>query len=952
MTPFLFFFGFRVCRFALSINTLKQLKNRILIRILMVFLMSPGFFLTAQKNNDIQEISRYIFDDIPIDNQNWNISRNPVNGFVYFANSEGLGEYNGISLKMYTLPFKKSIRSVCVSHDGKIYTGSFEEFGYWKDTTGGNLVYKSLSKDISVEKNDEIWKIYEFRDKIYFQSFTTVYCYDHKNIRLIKAPYTMLFLFSTGDKFIGQVLGNGLYRFDGERFDFIPGSEIFKWTKVHSIIRYSENILWICTANNGIYLFDGNRFTHFDSEISTFLAYQTCNAGLSVYGSFFVFGTISDGVVICDHNGRIIQKFNYAGGLRNNTVLSLYRDENNGLWIGLDDGAAYINLHSARTMYANSSGNLGTIYTVLRDSDRLYLGTNHGLFEAEIKNNSEDYSFINLKLIPRTQEQVWTIEKYDDQIVCGHNDGTFILEGDNFRQISDVTGGWTIRKYNDMLIEGTYTGIIFFKKDRNGKWTFRNKIKGFDEPTRHIEIDYLGYIWASHPQKGFYRLELDEALDSVIQVQYYSTISSRQKAVNIYKVNNQIVFATSDSLYTFDYDRRKIIPFTQLNSSLGEYKESVHIIPETKNRYWLIRDNRIALFNISKDFVAVKQLEFYHKASYLPERQIQIVKLSDKTILVPSRQAFITYNLSLFTDNADSSKPSVIKLVFNGKKKTFETAQPWSVPVRVPYYENNLTVFISDPSGFEYENKKFLYRLSGIDEEWHSTTSDRFSYLNLPHGTYQLRIKSETNDRVETVSFTVRRPWYISAVAFISYIILLAGLIYALILRSKKKTIRQRQLLEFEVSNSKLASELDFKSYELMLTMRYLIQKDEILTQLNDQINSLREQSSRFPVKFIREMDRIINQGHTQAEEWKNALKSLKLTQQGFFKKLIEKHPGLTPYDLRLCSYLQMNLSTKEIAKLLNISERAVEISRYRLRRKMHLDHNKNLTEYLIKEII
>ncbi|HZJ73189.1 MAG TPA: LuxR C-terminal-related transcriptional regulator, partial [Perlabentimonas sp.] len=66
------------------------------------------------------------------------------------------------------------------------------------------------------------------------------------------------------------------------------------------------------------------------------------------------------------------------------------------------------------------------------------------------------------------------------------------------------------------------------------------------------------------------------------------------------------------------------------------------------------------------------------------------------------------------------------------------------------------------------------------------------------------------------------------------------------------------------------------------------------------------------------------------------------------FKKLLNKYPNLTTNDLRLCSYLKMNFSTKEIARLLNNSTRAVEISRYRLRKKLNLSHDENLTEFLI----
>jgi DNA-binding NarL/FixJ family response regulator len=199
--------------------------------------------------------------------------------------------------------------------------------------------------------------------------------------------------------------------------------------------------------------------------------------------------------------------------------------------------------------------------------------------------------------------------------------------------------------------------------------------------------------------------------------------------------------------------------------------------------------------------------------------------------------------------------------------------------------------------------------------------------------------------------FTVQRPPYLEWYSFIIYSLILISLIVFGVRIFRSELGKQKQLIEFEVNKNKLESELDYKSYELMLTMRYLIQKNEILTELHGQIRTLREQSAKFPVKFIREMERIINQGlDSQTEEWKNTMNVLKLSQQGFFKRLKERYPDLTPHDLRLSSYLRMNFTTKEIAKLLNISGRAVEISRYRLRRKLCLDHDKNLTEFLIKE--
>ena len=927
------------------------LKKISWIYLIITVIISILPFVCAFAVSSDQVIEKVISNHIPVENQNWGISQNRANGYIYFANSEGLIEFNGIKSRLFTLPLRQTIRSVHVSQDGTIFTGSFEEFGYWKYNHEGNLVYFSLSAKVNVEKNDEIWKIYEDKGNIYFQSFTTIYCYKDGDIKPVKGPFTMLFIFQTHKGFIAQVLGNGLYWFDGAQFTFIAGSESFSWKKVHSIIEFGENEYWICTANDGIFSFDGKKFTFQNSEISSYLKLQTCNAGLSLGDSTLVFGTIQNGVVLCTQKGEIIKKIDYTNGLNNNTVLSLFKDRDNGLWIGLDEGANYFSLYSPGTIYTNSSGTLGTIYTIIDDRGKIFLGTNHGLFVASINKSNEDYNFTDIKLIPGTQGQVWTLEQDEDQILCGHNEGTLLLYGSNIRKISNITGGWSIRKYNDLMIEGTYTGIVFLRKDKNGAWAFRNKINGFIEPTRHIEVDYLGYIWASHPQKGIYKIELNEALDSVINLNFFNNISGIPRKIEIHKINNQIVFTTTDSVYSFNYEKGKIVPLVKLNQTLGNYRTASQIIPYQKNSYWFVSGDKIALFEVSKDFEAVKRLELILKSSDIPERELQIIQLSEKSVLIPTRQAFIIYNLSHLGLPSSETDLNISKLVFQGDKKKIEISRSDNNEIKIPYNTNNLKVYFANPGQFYMEQKEFQYKLSEIDEDWHNTMQDNFSYLNLGYGTYTLHIRSDVTNNSDMVVFTIERPWYLKWYAFVMYgfaffiIIIISIRIFKIELR------KQKQLIESEINRTRLESELDYKSYELMLTMRYLIQKNEILTELNEQIKTLQAQSSKFPVKFIRDMERIINHGlDSQTEEWKHAMNVLKLSQQGFFMRLKDKYPNLTPNDLRLSSYLRMNFTTKEIAKLLNISSRAVEISRYRLRRKLNLGHDKNLTEFLIKE--
>lgn len=910
-----------------------------------------SFVLHGQPVVQQNEIRSFITGQIPVGGQNWEISRDPVSGFIYFANSSGLVEYNGITTRTYAVPYIQGVRSVYVNNDGMIFTGSFEDFGYWEKDPFGELTYNSLAGWVKIPRNDEIWNIFELDHKIWFQSFTTIYIYDYNAVRIVSCPGFMLFLFRAGNRFMAQFPDQGLFWFDGIQFTLIEGSKIFSTMNVLAVIEFNDGTFWISTANNGIYTYNGKLFTPLKSEISDYLKQHICNAGLVVNDSIVVFGTILKGVAFSDRKGNIIKTYDYSNGLNNNTVLSLFRDEDYGLWIGLDDGAGYVNMRSPVSSYTDMVGDLRTIYTAIRDGQHLYLGTNHGLFLADIKSDGGSYSFSNLRIMPNTQGQVWSLVQYGGRLLCGHNDGTFTIKGDTLKKISEVTGGWSLKPYGEFLIEGTYTGLISFRKNQKGDWIYNARVAGYTEPTRLLEVDYLGYVWALHPQKGVYRLELNERADSIISTLYFSSVADSSRTISMSSINNQVVFLTPDLIYAFDYEKKNFFAITSLEPGLGEYVSATQIIHFRKNSYWFILENRIALFEITRDLKAEKILEFTHEYADLPLHEQQIISLDSNTLLIPTRQAFSTYDLPILRSMKNKSALTVSRLVFSGGNKS-TTLYPFTFGQEsIPSKQRNLMVFIANPSGFDREGREYLYRISELGEHWYSTTADNFSFPNLRFGKYHLQVKEQAGENITEAVFTVRKPFYISIGAIILYIVTLAGLVGAGTKIFRSSLERHRRLIEYESGKSRLESELDFKSYELMLTMRYLIRKTDTLREIRDKLDSLKETSAKLPARFVREMEQIIDHGlDTQTEEWQNVMKNLKLSHEGFFRKLKQKYPSLTPNDLRLCSYLRMNFTTKEIANLTNISSRAVEIGRYRLRAKLNLPHDTNLTEFLIRE--
>lgn len=916
--------------------------------VFIIFLMSCFSSLGKSISPSGSELKYFIVNNYSIHNQNWAISQNPLSNFVYFANSEGLYEYDGIGWSKYPMKDELPIRSVAVHSNGDVFTGTFEDFGVWRHDSNGNLLYSSLTSLTELEKNDEIWKIHILNNKVYFQTFTSIYIYDFEKIEKVKAPYTMLFLHLINNDFVAQILTDGLFWFKNGNFEFIENSHVFANVKVHAIVPFETNKWMICTDSEGLFIFDGKNFREFKSDASDFLKQYTCNAAKQIDDSTYAFGSILNGFILADKQGRIQRIYNTSNGLKNNTVLSLYIDSDKGLWIGLDEGVNYINPRSPITHYINSSGTLGTIYALLKQNNQLYIGTNHGLFLADIDKKGLIYQFNNLRFIPESQGQVWALELFENQIVCGHNEGTFLVNNEKLTKISSVTGGWSFMPFGQYLLGGTYTGIVVFDKDYLGNWRYKNKIESFTEPTRHLEVDYLGYVWASHHQKGIYQIELTENLNNTLNVNHFPNIQDKSYSIKVFKINNRVVFTTLDNIYTYDYVRNQIISIEPLSNDLGDYRRAGQISQFRKNDYWFIKEDKIALFEVGLDFSAKKKREIFLENINLPQRRIQLVNMDDSTVLIPNPQNFDIYNLSL-DDSKKKPRLSIDKIVFYGDKRDQVFYKDFN-SIETPWNINNLRVHFSDPSFFDQPSKIYSYRIKEIDKTWQTTTQNQFTYLGLTNGSYTLEVKS-ANDESIAVLFYIGKPWYYSGFAIAVYFFAIGLIAWGAIEFFRFKINRQKEVVALEMRQTSLEQELDYKSYELMLTIRYLIHKNEILSELQNEINEIKVHSSKYPVKNLKNMERIILEGlDTQTDDWKNAMNNLKLSQQGFFKKLMEQFPDLTTNDLRLCSYLRMNFSTKEIARLLNNSTRGVEISRYRLRKKLNLSHDVNLTEFLMSE--
>jgi DNA-binding CsgD family transcriptional regulator len=128
-----------------------------------------------------------------------------------------------------------------------------------------------------------------------------------------------------------------------------------------------------------------------------------------------------------------------------------------------------------------------------------------------------------------------------------------------------------------------------------------------------------------------------------------------------------------------------------------------------------------------------------------------------------------------------------------------------------------------------------------------------------------------------------------------------------------------------------------------------LIRKNKFLQKIKEDLEKIKKSTSDELLKekinsLITKIDKDID----HKKQWEVFESAFDEVHEDFLKRLQEKYPNLTPKELKLCAYLRMNISTKEIAPLMNISVRGVEICRYRVRKKLNIDRDQNLTRMII----
>ncbi len=455
--------------------------------------------------------------------------------------------------------------------------------------------------------------------------------------------------------------------------------------------------------------------------------------------------------------------------------------------------------------------------------------------------------------------------------------------------------------------------------------------------------------------------------------------------INVSKVRNELIFSTTSGVYKYDEPNNHFVLHQDFLEIFGADRNFHRILQDELGNIWFSVDNEFGVIVVEEQGVFNKfQIYYFNQIQDDLVDGFEHVYAYDKeNIIIGTEKGFLHYAPS---NNKKTDFPFNILIrkvtsITQGDSIVYwgNTAGQLDKAYSFNYKMNDFRFSFSVPYYEKIGYLTYRFKLEGFDDNWTAwSPKTEKEYTNLGSGDYEFKVQAKNaygkTSKEASFNITIQPPWYWSwyakALYFILGILALFSLTKFISKRERKKTeafkreqteklVKKEAEFKKEVErseseiiklrNEKLQGDIKNKTGQLASATMHLVQKSEILIKIKNDLKGIESEASKDIKKRIQQITRTIESDIRLDENWTQFENYFDQVHENFLKRLRLNYPELTPKDQKLCAYLRMNLTTKEIAPLMNISVRGVEISRYRLRKKLGLDSEVNLVAFILE---
>jgi DNA-binding CsgD family transcriptional regulator len=915
--------------------------------------------------------------------QNWDITQDK-RGILYVANNFGVMEFDGTDWELLSIKAGTRVLSILIDEDNTIYIGGQNQLGYLKSDKKGNFKYTSLIDLIPESERylENVWKVYRHDKYILFNTNKYTYFYDGEKMLSKEMDAKGKNIFQVGSQLISYKSESGLLYWNGKDFEVLSKNPDLLNRNIIEILPHYNGGFLIFLTNGQILTFKDGMVSNWKNEMTSFFEESLINTACILDNNNIAIGTQNSGLVILRPDGSLEMEISKSKGLNSNTIYAVYQDQFKNIWLGLSNGLSSIDYGSPFALIDDRLGLPGTGYTACLSNGSVYLGTNNGLFVSSTISPLQKKSAIKYQIVDNSAGQVYSIAKYGNNLLMGHHQGAFRIDRTHAQNLYSKNGAWRFIFTPDGkgMLAGTYEGFVHFDRQLANAQLIDN----FNESSRLFYFENDSILWMSHGFKGVYRLKFNPDYTKILKSDFYGMEKGFPSniLISVFEINNQLVFAAEHGIYSYNTSSDRFEPYAKLQDVLGSEKYVSFMCANHLGDVYYIRQNKFGQLkrnNFSQYELEEKTFNPINK--YILSDDLENISIIDhENILIGAKEGFIHYNPTISKPKNEEFTTLIreIKVTYDSTITVYAGAELDTI-MSAPLDPNlkSIRFRYAAPYLDGFSDLEYQYFLVGFDKDWSTPSrANAKEYTNLPYGEYTFKARSRNIygdlSKIATYKFKINRPWYLTKLAIGAYILTTLLLFMTAMLwldtkhkyDKKKMVINQKREIfqkeleiesvskesEEEISklkNEKLKVEIEYKTKELAASTMHILNKNEVMLDIKSKLESLSKNPNPKNdeiKKIVKNIDRNISED----KDWDQFTIHFDQVHDDFFKKLKDKFPLLTPQEIKMAAYLRMNLTSKEIAQLLNISVRGVEISRYRLRKKLTMDRETNLVTFLM----
>jgi ligand-binding sensor domain-containing protein/DNA-binding CsgD family transcriptional regulator len=884
--------------------------------------------------------------------------------------SEGLNKFNKRTEKFtrynHIDAVNERINRISVFSDSTIWICTNKGLAMYIPESDSFMVYRSRPNDGFALNSDYVYDIIETnRGEVYVATESDdIQRFDRDKERFFNISYRRVKELSSNyrKRIVEDVNGvlwisanvHGLCSYDpasGESEIYLQGEGQLTTNVLNGDMAVDrEGNIWICTDGGGINILDPQtrHFRYIRKD-------ETREKSLSTDHIYCIYfdelntvwiGTFGEGVNYYNPDRYKFRTYFITPGdldvLKGKSVLSVYQDSKNRLWAGTDGYGLYrFDSDGSRYRYNHDPGNPNSLTTDVITSlnedgeGNMLIGTYSGgllLFNPEkntfirFDNPSQGGSptSINIwQIVPDSKGRIWlgllgeAVDLYDRQ------EKTFKNFGPNSALPDKID----------------FENVMSIMEDRDGD------------------------IWFGTEGEGIYILENETGRLMRIAADSADVIATKGIIRSMYQDRWGYIWIGSEGqgLFRFDKNNYRFVKYSAKEELPNNIVQS--IIEDSQGKLWIGTSGGLCILNPETGKIRTFVREDGLSSNEF--NQNSLIRLSDGRLAIGS-----TKGLDIFSPldiKLNQNLPAIVfsKLEILNKEVKAGT----EINKRVILQENiNYTkalvlthrekVFALEFAAINYilpEKCQYKYMLRGFDDDWIETGPDyrRASYSNLEPGEYIFRVIASNNDgkwgnNERSLIIRVRPSFYNTWLFRIIMIIILLAVVY--FIYRYRLNLHKSRFMKTQAEQEKriIQLEKDKLEMELQKLTFHMINRNRVLVEQKNRLMGLSVKAKESVRESLEDVISIIDEYLNDDKDWAYIEPQLDKVYNNFVSRLKEKHRDLNLSEIKIAAYVRMNLGTKEISEFMHKTPRAIENDRYRLRKKIGLDSNDSLKQYLM----